>query len=90
MILYHLLVVGTMRFSELKREVSGITQKMLTAQLRELEANGIITRTVYPVVPPKVEYACTELGMSLKPIISAMREWGDDYVQAVVSTKATS
>lgn len=75
-ILLHLLQSGTNRFSELKRQLPGITQKMLTQQLRELEEEDIITRKVYPEVPPKVEYSITEYGKSLEPILEAMHEWG--------------
>ncbi|QTM98484.1 transcriptional regulator [Sediminibacillus dalangtanensis] len=75
-ILLHLLKDGTKRFSDLKRSVPGITQKMLTKQLRELEEEDIIKRVVYPQVPPKVEYSITEYGMSLQPILEAMHEWG--------------
>jgi len=75
-ILLTLLQGGTLRFSELKRRVPGITQKMLTNQLRELEEEDIITRKVYPQVPPKVEYSITEYGKSLEPILVAMHEWG--------------
>lgn len=75
-ILLTLLKDGTKRFSDLKRSVPGITQKMLTNQLRELEQEYIITRKVYPVVPPKVEYSITEYGKSLQPILVAMHEWG--------------
>ena len=64
------------RFSELKRSVPGITQKMLTNQLRELEEEDIITRKVYAQVPPKVEYSITEYGKSLEPILVAMHDWG--------------
>lgn len=64
------------RFGELQRALVGITQKMLTEQLRELEADGIIHREVYPQIPPKVEYSLTELGRSLQPIIETMHEWG--------------
>jgi DNA-binding HxlR family transcriptional regulator len=67
---------GEQRFSELFRALDGITQKMLTQQLRELERHGIVRRTVYPEVPPKVEYALTPLGDSLKPVVDAMCEWG--------------
>ncbi len=70
---------GQQRFSELFRALDGITQKMLTQQLRELEHDGIVHRTVYPQVPPKVEYALTPLGESLKPIVDAMCEWGLRY-----------
>lgn len=75
-ILLILLQEGTQRFSELKRRVPGITQKMLTNQLRELEEEDIIARKVYPQVPPKVEYSITEYGKSLEPILVAMHEWG--------------
>lgn len=75
-ILLILLTEGTKRFSELKRSVPGITQKMLTNQLRELEEEDIITRKVYPQVPPKVEYSITEYGRSLEPILVAMHDWG--------------
>ena len=75
-ILLYLLQEGTKRFSELKRNMPGITQKMLTKQLRELEDEDIIERVVYPQVPPKVEYSMTEYGRSLEPILEAMHEWG--------------
>lgn len=75
-ILLILLQYGTHRFSELKRRVPGITQKMLTNQLRELEEEDIITRKVYAQVPPKVEYSITEYGKSLQPILVAMHDWG--------------
>lgn len=74
-ILFHLLS-GTMRFSELQRAAGTVTQRMLTKQLRELEADGLISRKVYPVVPPKVEYSMTQKGRSLEPILEAMRDWG--------------
>ncbi len=79
LILWHL-SSGTLRFSELKKQVSA-TPKMLTQQLRELEAQALIRRKVYPVVPPKVEYSLTELGQSLMPILVAMRDWGADYMR---------
>ena len=79
-ILLTILQEGTQRFSELKRKVPGITQKMLTNQLRELEEEDIITRKVYPQVPPKVEYSITEYGKSLEPILVAMHEWGTTHV----------
>jgi DNA-binding HxlR family transcriptional regulator len=68
------------RFSELKRHLPNVTQRMLTLQLRELEADGVIHREVYAQVPPKVEYSLTEFGASLKPILMLMRDWGDEYV----------
>jgi DNA-binding HxlR family transcriptional regulator len=76
LILLHLLNNGTQRFSELKRRLPGITQKMLTKQLRELENEDIIARVVYPQVPPKVEYSITHYGRSLEPILIAMHDWG--------------
>ncbi|UJL47671.1 helix-turn-helix transcriptional regulator [Virgibacillus sp. NKC19-16] len=79
-ILLHLLQEGTKRFSELKRSMPGITQKMLTKQLRELEDEDIIERVVYPQVPPKVEYSITEYGRSLEPILEAMHEWGTKHM----------
>ncbi|MFC6040635.1 winged helix-turn-helix transcriptional regulator [Paenisporosarcina macmurdoensis] len=75
-ILLTLLKEGTKRFSDLKRSVPGITQKMLTNQLRDLEQEDIITRKVYLQVPPKVEYSMTEYGKTLEPILVAMHEWG--------------
>ena len=67
------------RFNELKKDLEGISQKVLTDSLRSMEADGIITRTVYPEVPPRVEYSLTELGESLKPILDSMRAWGEAY-----------
>ncbi|SFP52853.1 winged helix-turn-helix transcriptional regulator [Salibacterium halotolerans] len=78
-ILLHLLQEGTQRFSELKQKMPGVTQKMLTKQLRELEEEDIIQRTIYPQVPPKVEYAMTDYGRSLEPILEAMHEWGRNH-----------
>lgn len=70
---------GTKRFSELKHSVTGISQKVLTANLRDMEKNGLITRTVFPEVPPRVEYSLTELGLSMSPILDAMEEWGANF-----------
>ena len=67
------------RFNELKKDLEGISQKVLTDSLRSMEADGLLTRTVYPKVPPRVEYTLTELGYSLRPILEAMRVWGEDY-----------
>lgn len=67
------------RFNELKRDLNGISQKVLTDSLRSREADGIITRTVYPEVPPRVEYALSELGESMRPIIQSMEAWGTAY-----------
>ena len=67
------------RFSELKKDLDGISQKVLTDCLRSMEEDGIVTRTVYPEVPPRVEYALSELGESMRPIIKAMEIWGTEY-----------
>lgn len=67
------------RFNELKKSLVGVSQKVLTDSLRSMENDGIITRTVYPEVPPRVEYALTELGSSMTPILDAMRLWGENY-----------
>lgn len=69
------------RFNELKRNLEGISQKVLTDSLRSMEEDGLITRTVYPEVPPRVEYALSDLGRSLKPILDSMVEWGNAYKQ---------
>ena len=79
LILWHL-SESKLRFSELKKAVSGATAKMLTQQLRELEADMLIHREVFPVIPPKVEYSLTELGKSLLPVLAAMRDWGAQYL----------
>ena len=80
LILWHL-SGKTLRFSQLHKEISGATAKMLTQQLRELEAQALIHREGFRVVPPKEEYSLTELGRSLLPILVAMRDWGADYLQ---------
>lgn len=67
------------RFNELKKDLEGISQKVLTESLRSMEADGIITRTVYPEVPPRVEYALSDLGESMRPIMDAMEIWGNAY-----------
>lgn len=67
------------RFNELRKNLEGISQKVLTDSLRSMEEDGIITRTVYPEVPPRVEYALSDLGESMRPIIKAMKEWGTNY-----------
>ena len=73
------LFTGTKRFGELKKSLTGISQKVLTANLRDMEANGLLTRKAYAEVPPRVEYTLTEIGESLKPILGAMIDWGMDY-----------
>lgn len=72
----------TLRFSDLKRKLPDITQKMLTNQLRSLEEDGLISRTVYPVVPPKVEYALTDIGKEMLPVLESMYSYGITYAQA--------
>lgn len=67
------------RFNELQKDLEGISQKVLTDSLRSMEKDGIITRTVYPEVPPRVEYALSDLGESMKPILEAMKAWGNEY-----------
>ena len=73
------LMPGKKRFGELKKSIGTVSQKVLTAQLRDMEANGLLTRTVYAEVPPRVEYELTEMGKSLKPILDAMQNWGEWY-----------
>lgn len=73
------LLTGTKRFGELKKSIGTVSQKVLTAQLRAMEENGLINRKVYAEVPPRVEYSLTELGESLKPILDAMWHWGEGY-----------
>lgn len=73
------LMTGSKRFGELKKSIGSVSQKVLTAQLRQMESSGLLTRTVYPEVPPRVEYTLTELGHSLKPILDAMYIWGESY-----------
>lgn len=81
---------GTRRFSELRDAVGGITPKVLTQTLRALERDGLVTRTVYAEVPPRVEYALTELGRSLIEPITAIREWAEDNVQEVLAARTTA
>lgn len=73
------LLTGTKRFGELKKSVTGITQKVLTSNLRQMEASGLVRRKVYAEVPPRVEYSLTETGFSLKPILDSMVQWGNEY-----------
>ncbi len=75
------LLGGTKRFNEMHRAIEGISQKVLTQNLRKMEADGIIVREIFAEVPPRVEYSLTELGDSLRPIIDAMQSWGMDYIQ---------
>lgn len=73
------LLMRSWRFNELRKDLDGISQKVLTDSLRQMEADGILTRTVYPEVPPRVEYALSELGESMRPVLTAMHEWGSTY-----------
>ena len=73
------LLPGTKRFGELKKSIGNVSQKVLTAQLRDMESNGLVNRKVYSEVPPRVEYSLTELGRSLKPILDAMWDWGEEF-----------
>ena len=73
------LMDGTKRFGELKKSIGTVSQKVLTAQLRDMEEKGLLTRKVYAEVPPRVEYTLTETGYSLKPVLDAMWAWGADY-----------
>lgn len=77
------LLVRPWRFNELKKSLEGISQKVLTDSLRSMEEDGIITRTVYPEVPPRVEYALSELGESMRPIINSMESWGKNYKKSI-------
>lgn len=73
------LLPGTKRFGELRKSIGSVTQKVLTAQLRQMEESGLVLRKVYPEVPPRVEYTLTDLGYSLRPVIDAMWNWGEAY-----------
>lgn len=79
------LLPGTKRFGELKKSIGSVSQKVLTAQLRDMEQNGLINRKVYAEVPPRVEYSLTELGMSLKPVLDALWNWGEEYKSSLQS-----
>lgn len=85
LIMWHLGKEGTKRFGELKSLMPKITHRMLVSQLRELEDDLIVSRVVYPVVPPKVEYSLTERGRSLLPILDSMHEWGKNYLRVTNS-----
>lgn len=81
LILYHLMPGGVLRFNELKRRIPGITQRVLTKQLRELEDEDIVSRTVYAEVPPRVEYLVTDYGRTLQPILELMHQWGEAHLK---------
>ncbi len=80
-IILHMLGSETLRFGQLKKNIPPVSQKMLTQQLRELEADGIVCRTVYPEVPPRVDYALTPLGQGLAPVIESLYLWGQNYLE---------
>jgi DNA-binding HxlR family transcriptional regulator len=87
LLIYAHLQNGVTRFGQLKRAIPRITQTMLTQQLRELERDGIVTRTIYAEIPPRVEYALTDFGRTLAPVIEKMHEWGTTYVERVIEQK---
>ncbi len=91
-VLYHLLKEDVLRFNEIRKRLPNVTQRMLTTQLRELEADGFVERKVYPEVPPKVEYRLTAHGQTLAPIIGALKAWGDEHIApaSAVSDLATA
>lgn len=80
------LLAGTSRFGELRKGIPGISQKVLTDNLRALESDGLVTRTVYPEVPPKVEYTLSDLGNSLNPLFDSMAKWGEHYKSYISNT----
>lgn len=88
-ILWHLHTEGTLRFSELRRRIPGVTQRTMTNQLRELEEDRLVHREVYPQVPPKVEYSMTEMGRGLGPILMALQAWGDEHIDLFGKPKAS-
>ncbi len=84
------LLAGSKRFGELRRLTPNATERMITLQLRELEADGVISRTVYPEVPPRVEYAVTEFGQSLAPILQCMQDWGSAFKQTKLAEESSA
>lgn len=89
-ILLYLISRGTMRYGELKKVLQDITPKMLTSQLRELEEEGLVNRVVYAQVPPKVEYSITDDGMTLKPILDDMHNWGSEHLKRLKKLQKTN
>jgi DNA-binding HxlR family transcriptional regulator len=81
-VILHMLSSSSMRFGQLKKNIPPVSQKMLTQQLRELELDGIVIRTVYPEVPPRVDYALTALGKGLAPVIQTLYQWGENYLES--------
>lgn len=84
-IIYHLLENNVMRYNEIRRQINDAPRRTITRQLRELEQAGLIQRTVYPEVPPKVEYSLTPFGQSLEPIIRMMRDWGSEHIEEIIA-----
>ncbi|MEA5085264.1 MAG: helix-turn-helix domain-containing protein [Lachnospiraceae bacterium] len=87
LVILFLLLNRTMRFSELQRELPKLTQATLTKQLRTLEENGLIIRTIYNQIPPKVEYSLSDIGEKFKPVMESLRVWGDEYINFLNSEK---
>lgn len=85
-ILFHLLG-GTKRFNELMRAMPKVTQRMLTRQLRELEADRIVERRIYPEIPPKVEYSLTDFGRTLEPVLRMLRKWGEEHLDQIIEAR---
>jgi len=81
------LIKGTLRFNELRRELQGVTQRVLTHQLRELEADGLVTRTIFAEVPPRVEYSLTPLGRTLIPVLENLESWARDHSEELMATR---
>ena len=79
------LILGTKRFGELRKSLGGVSQKVLTTQLRDMEKKGLVSRKIYAEVPPRVEYSLTGLGASLKPVLDAMWEWGEMYKKSIAA-----
>jgi DNA-binding HxlR family transcriptional regulator len=86
-ILFHLETEGTLRFNELRRQVYGITQRMLTNQLRELERDGLVEREHFPEIPPRVEYSLTQLGRTVGPVGQVIDQWGQKHMQKVYKAR---
>lgn len=87
LIIRDLVANGTMRFKELQRSIGKISQKVLTSNLRTMEAQGLVHREVFAEVPPRVEYSLTELGQSLKPVLDALQAWGEEYKKSLNASK---
>ncbi len=79
---------GTLRFNELRRELKGVTQRVLTHQLRELEADGLVKRTIFAEVPPRVEYTLTDLGMTLIPVLDHLEKWAQEHAEELMAARA--